>query len=186
MIIFGSIRTILLLCFVLLCAVAVHSQSESSVEPASSPEITREDDHLPFMRQDRPAEQDAEPSSGMLMVRSLGALLLVVGLIFFGAWGARKLGFVSDRSSSTDTSSLSVVSTVNLGNGRSLSTVNFEGRTLLIGSTANSVTLIVEGGSGANVTTIPRSVAEMLEDESGSFAQEFDSAAARMDEVTAI
>jgi hypothetical protein len=132
-----------------------HVQAQTSEQPAPA-EITREDDHLPFMRQENAVAAEDEPSSATLAAKSLGALMLVVGLIFFGAWGARKLGFGNARPETVDAVELSVVNTLPLGGGRSLIAVNT-----------------------AEPAVKPRSVAEMLEEESGSFRKELETAEAR-------
>lgn len=169
--------------FILLAVLAplctANGQAASPRPPAPA-EVTREDDRLPFMRQEQSASVEDEPSSAMLMAKSLGALMLIVGLIFCAAWGARKLGFGNAKPESADAVELSVVNTLTLGGGRSLVAVNFEGRTLLVGSTANAFTLIAEKQNSVDQISKPRSVAEMLEEEGVSFRREFEAAQERM------
>lgn len=180
--IFNAALAALAILLLFAAASARNGQSEAQQRPA---EITREDDRLPFMQQENTPAVEDEPSSAMLMAKSLGALMLIVGLIFFGAWGARKLGFGNAKPETADAVELSVVNTLSLGAGRSLVAVNFEGRTLLVGSTANAFTLIAEKHNSAEHISKPRSVAEMLEEEGVSFRREFEAAQERMpsDEV---
>ena len=124
---------------------------------------------------DRDAESvaSAEPGSATLILKSIGAMVLVLALIFFGAWGARKLGFGNARSvAGSDPIDLKILATVGTGGGRTIAAVSFAGRVLLVGSTANSFTLLAEESREvANTETRPRSVAELLLDEA-SFEDE--------------
>ena len=125
------------------------------------------------------------------MLKTLGTLLFVVGLIFFGAWGAKKLGFGNAKTNVAEDAQLTILSSVNLGNGRTISTVRFGDRVLVVGSTPQSFTLLAEEeASGAAAAKISfensRSVAEMLAEEAeeenlfsgenDSFAREFERA----------
>jgi flagellar biogenesis protein FliO len=184
-------KIILRILFVFIAGLAAFAYSPAQSPEASSAtppaEVTKEDDHLPFMRQDPTAQPEDEPSSASLMAKSLGALMLVVGLIFFGAWGAKKLGFGNTKPEAADAVDLYVVNTLSLGSGRSLVAVNFEGRTLLVGSTPNAFTLIAEKQNSADASFGPRSVAEMLREEGDSFRRELEAAEMdpRENEVTA-
>jgi flagellar biogenesis protein FliO len=115
----------------------------------------------------------------MLLIKSLGAMVLVLGLIFFGAWGARKLGFGSVRSTTgEDPIDLKILSTVAVGSGRTIAAVSFAGRVFLVGSTPNSFTLLAEEDKNLPDSQFrPRSVAEMLRDES-TFGEEMERALA--------
>lgn len=146
-------------------------------EPAAQTEIMGEDDRLPFMQNQNARETD-ETSSGGLLLKTLGAMFLIVGLIFGGAWGARKLGFgnLSLKNSSEETN-LSVLQTVSLGNGQTLSTVRFGEKILLVGATAQAVTLLAEEENVPANSLLPtRSVAELLDEETFAFEKEFEKA----------
>ena len=105
-------------------------------------------------------------------------MLLIGGLIFFGAWGAKKLGFGNSNSNGLPGDlDLAILSSVSLGNGRTISTVRFGERVLVVGSTPQSFTLLAEDVSGEKVSQrTSRSVAEMLAEENDSFGDEFERA----------
>lgn len=128
---------------------------------------------LPFMQAET-SEDAGQPNNGGLFVRTLGAMVLIVGLIFFGAWGLKKLGFGMITTADADGSpDLTVLSSVTLGGGRTISTVRFGERLLLVGSTAQSITLLAnESGLKATLLTEPRSVADLLADSERSFDDE--------------
>ena len=133
-----------------------------------------EDEAIPFMREQEKEAQASGVTTGGLLVKTLGAMLLIVGLIFFGAWGLKKVGFNPlKKQADADVPDLSVLSSVSLGTNRTLSVVKFGERVLLVGSTAQSFTLLADKGemtadeeefSSSN----PRSVGEMLAEESAS------------------
>ncbi len=124
--------------------------------------------------------ESQEPGSGGLLLKTLGAMLLIVGLIFFGAWGAKKLGFGGIRSSVND-GDLAILSSVSLGNGRTILTVRFGERVLVVGSTPQSFTLLAEdAGNDKDLLQNSRSVAEMLAEETGSFDDTFEQAQNRL------
>ena len=141
---------------------------------AQSPEITRPDDRLPFMQTEQTATAP-EPSNAGLMLKSFGALLLIVGLIFFGAWGLKKFGFGKfGTNESADAPTLAVISTLSVGTNCNLSIVQFGQRTLLVGSTPQSFTLLADETNEADFSpTNSRSVGEMLAEEK-SFANELE------------
>jgi hypothetical protein len=85
----------LLILPVILLALCPGHLAQEPQNPSPAPqnnEIMGEDDRLPFM-QNQESRAMSEPSSGGLLLKTLGALLLIGGLIFGGAWGAKKLGF---------------------------------------------------------------------------------------------
>jgi flagellar biogenesis protein FliO len=154
--------------------------AESAPAAQTSAETMGDDDRLPFMHQED-GEHAAVPSSsesvstGGIILKTFGAMLIIVGLIFFGAWGLKKFGYGPKSSKESDAPELSVISSITVGSGRTISTVKFGSRVLLVGSTAQSFTLLADGADdepfpfvGANA---PRSVTEMLEAEM-SFDQE--------------
>ena len=154
---------------------ATQNQVQNQTEQRQSAETFGENDRLPFMQTtDSPANN--EPSSGGLLIKTLGAMFLIVGLIFFGAWGLKKLGFGNFKTAAAeDAPDLTILTSISLGSGRTISTVRFGDRTLLVGSTAQSFTLLAEDAENEflSETDKPRSVAEMLAAESEiSFADE--------------
>lgn len=142
-------------------------------EPA--PQVMSEDDRLPFMQsEDNPAPQ--EPSSSGLIVKSIGALLLVISLLFLGTWTLKKLGVGGKNGKDIEALSLKVLSTLSMGSGRTISTIRFGERVLLVGATPQNFTLLGEEllVSDEVFAGNPRSVAELLDDEVPSFDDEFE------------
>ena len=191
----------ILLALLIFAAVAADSGAQTeSPAPAPAAEqpmapVMAEDDRLPFMQAEQKTEMQ-EPGSGGLILRTLASMVLIVGLIFLAAWGLKKYGFAGLRPDQNDrTPDLSIVSTVNLGNNRSISTIRFGDRLLLVGSTAQSFTLLAEdfeaskSSDAAPAARIPRSVAEMLASgepdfaEKNNFGEEFERARFRLDHL---
>lgn len=131
-------------------------------------------ERLPFMQnENNSGAANSEPGSGGLIVRTLGAMVLIVGVIFFGAWGLKKLGFGNLKTDSAeDVPDLAILSSVSLGGGRTISTVRFGEKILLVGSTAQSFTLLADGDTDNEIASLnqPRSVAQMLAEENDSFS----------------
>jgi flagellar biogenesis protein FliO len=75
------------------------------------------------------------------------------------------------------------LTSVSLGNGRTISTVRFGERILLVGSTAQNFTLLAEEALKPAETSLlqTRSVAELLDEEVADFDAEFERAEARLD-----
>lgn len=170
-------RTLLILLLLIPSFAAICAAQTPTPEPTAQTEIMGEDDRLPFMQNQNARETD-ETSSGGLLLKTLGAMLLIVGLIFGGAWGARKLGFGNSAGkNASDEMNLSVLQSVSLGGGQTLSTVRFGGKILLVGSTAQAVTLLAEEENTAANSLLPtRSVAELLDEETFVFEKEFEKA----------
>jgi flagellar biogenesis protein FliO len=171
-----------LLIFLSLAPVCLAQSAENTTANTQTTEAQGDDENLSFMHTaDNPQTQ--EPSSGGLLLKTLGAMLLIVGLIFFGAWGAKKLGFGGTRSSgSPDEMGLAVLSSVSMGSGRTISTVRFGERILLVGSTTQAFTLLAEEQTGKELSIHnSRSVAEMLAEEGPSFNDEFEQAQNRIE-----
>ncbi len=165
-----------LLLIVMFGAVCFSQAEDGNTQSTQGAEVIGENDHLPFMQADPVAPESQEPSSGGLLLKTMGAMLLVVGLIFFGAWGAKKLGFGGSKSSSSpDDPELTVLSTVSMGSGRTIATLQFGDRILLVGSTNDSFTLLAEDVK-AETPARSRSVAELLAEENESFDSAFQNA----------
>lgn len=170
------------------------ASTPAATDAAQQPARAEESDRLPFMAQESGADAGPAPSVGGLAVRALGALLLIVGLIFAAGFGMKKLG-TGRMAAAGSREHLSVLSTVALGDRRSLSVVSFNGRTLLVGSTPHSFTLLASesfedpgdaalsdpSDSDAAEQPTRRSVAEMLrgDDDGHDFEEEFASAIRR-------
>lgn len=162
------------------------SNEQSNSPVAAAPPAMSEDDHLTFMQDERQTGAAESNTSGMLL-RTLGAMLLIVGLIFFGAWGVKKFGanfglFQASNVVKPDAPDLTVLNSVSLGAGRSLVVVRFGERNLLVGSTAQSFTLLADDETNIEQTGVrrSRSVADLLAEENNSFADELDSADERL------
>jgi flagellar biosynthetic protein FliO len=145
--------------------------STSSASPAASQPVANDraaqtsadDDRLEFMiHDDRNASAD-QPSSIGMMARALGALLLVIGLLVASAWCLRRLKGTPLGGARED-AQLAVLTTVSIGDKRSLTVVRFGQRTLLLGSTQQSVTLLAADDDDdlLPVESSARSVAEVL------------------------
>lgn len=136
------------------------AQAESSTN-SSNPS---NGDHIPFLKSDETAA-DA-PGAGGLLLRTFGALLLIVGLIVGSAWGLKRFAGNRFAGKSDDGPSLAVLSTVSLGDRRSLSVVRFGDKTLLLGSTQQSISLLCTEQPQSEAAAPSRSVAELLNENS--------------------
>ena len=176
--------TLLLLFLLLLIAAHATRAQAQTAQPgvantnaAPTPERPpfEEGDPLPFTQQEARAERESGPSAAGLFARTLGALLIVVGLVVAAGWGVKRFGGARFGAPQADAPALAVVASVALGERRSLAVVRFGGRDLLVGATAQSVTLLasekVQGGETA--APAARSVADMLKaDEAEPFEAE--------------
>ena len=178
---------LLALMLLMVAASPVWSQKQQP-SPSATPEVKTEQpavapvtqaspvdessDRLPFMAESSREEQQAAPSTGGLMLRTLGALLLIVGLIVAAAWGMKRFGGARFGKAVDDAPTLQVLNSVGLGDKRSIAVIRFGERTMLIGSTAQSITLLAEEQSPSFASALP-SVAEMLgETEAIAFADQ--------------
>ncbi len=109
----------------------------ASVPEAPPPE-------LPFKLNDRQQLATETPSASGMLLRTFGALLLIVGCIAAAGWGLRYFGFVKFGKPQGAANGLQVLDTVSLGDRRTLTLVKFGERTLLVGSTAQGLTLLAE------------------------------------------
>jgi len=140
------------------------SQSAAEAPPANANSAPMTDgEKIPFMQTEE-VHDTGTASTGSIIFKTFGAMLVVVGLLFFGAWGLKKFGFGGRRSAAAaDAPELSIVSSVTVGNGRTISSVKFGNRILLVGSTAQSFTLLADGADEDPFPVEnPRSVAELL------------------------
>lgn len=159
--------------------------AETQTPPAPTPagEIMGEDDRLEFM-QNKDSAESGEPTSGGLLLKTFGAMFLIIGLLFFGAWGAKKYGlFGSKTLASEDAPDLKIMSTVAVAGGQTISAVRFGERILLVGSTAQSFTLLAEDFGAPEENTFektPKSVSDLLAEENSSFGKEFSRAQSRL------
>lgn len=206
--ILGQIITLVAALFVIgaagafgVCLAQSPEAAENPVPAAAGPSPAAlpmgEDDDLPFMRSEEQSVAGAATNTGTLALRALGSMILIVGLIFCGAWGLKKYGPAGFRKAgpAADRPDLTVLATVSLGGGRSISTVRFGEKILLVGATAQAVTLLADAEVNdsndpapilAAENRSPRSVAEMLAEESAAFTPpadfgaEFERAAERL------
>jgi flagellar biosynthetic protein FliO len=151
--------------------------------PAETPAATAQpaDDRLPFMTSNERDSHEQPSSAAGLLLRTLGALLLIVGLIVAAAWGMKRFGGARFGTPQEDAPPLAVLNSLSLGERRSLTIVRFGDRTLLLGSTAHSVTLLAEAESD-DFPPRARSVADILnEDKPMAFANELFSATEQLD-----
>ncbi|HYE74505.1 MAG TPA: hypothetical protein VEF04_14295, partial [Blastocatellia bacterium] len=82
----------------------------NSVNTQSAPPASTDNDRLPFMIEER--QEAPAPSGAGLIMRTLGALMLIVGMIAAGAWALKKYGGSRFGSASPDAPALQVMSSV--------------------------------------------------------------------------
>jgi flagellar protein FliO/FliZ len=140
-------------------------------------------DRLPFMADSEKESHEPAPSATGLLLRTLGALLLIVGLIVAAAWGMKRFGGARFGAPKEDAPALAVLNSIALGERRSVAILRFGERTLLIGSTPQAVTLLAETVTEHSAPRM-QSVADMLGQTSlsESFADELTSAEIGLDE----
>lgn len=157
---------------------ASETQAQTKVLPApplaSVPEAPPQE--LPFKLNDRPELATETPSASGMLLRTFGALLLIVACIAAASWGLRYFGFAKFGKQQGETSGLKVLDTVPLGERRTLTLVRFGERTLLIGSTPQGLTLLAEQADEAepeNYRPTVRTVTDLLDvDAQPPFEQE--------------
>ncbi|MDX2029406.1 MAG: flagellar biosynthetic protein FliO [Blastocatellia bacterium] len=153
---------------------------------AAEPPARGAEERLPFMPRAREEAKGEAPGVGGLFLRTLGALIFIVGLIAAAAWGLRQMNGAGAGGSAGDAPEMAVLGTVSLGDRRSLSAVRFGERILLIGATAQSITLLASQRRRPAWSAPPmRSVAELLEeDEPPAFDEALARAGERLDRRT--
>lgn len=154
--------------------------------PQAAVEPLGEGDPIPFMRTE-PAAAPEEPSSAGLLVKTIASMAFIIGLIFLGAWGAKKLGYGTKAAGVADAAQLAVLTSVSLGNGRTVSAIQFADRILLVGSTPQSFTLLAEddGPGQTHGRLVPRSVGELLAEDNPAFGDKLTQAETRIDNILA-
>lgn len=158
------------------------SPADTSAPPANRPPPPlREDERLTFMTESNAPPAEA-PSAFGLLARTFGALLLITGLIVAAGYGLKKFGGPRFGQTQEGAPDLTLLSSLSLGEKRSLAVVRFGQRTLLVGSTPQTLTLLSEEDElpieERQLTTgSSRSVAELLRgDTPDSFRQELSKA----------
>ena len=159
----------LLLVVTLGCCLLTATAQPNSAQPnppSAQPKKQENYERLPFMTQTPETEIGAAPSAGGLLLRTTGALLLIVGLIVATAWGLRRLGGANLGNATDQAVELTLLGTLSLGEKRQLSAVRFGDRLLLIGSTAQAITLLAARDERPRSYIPPmRSVADLLAEE---------------------
>jgi flagellar biogenesis protein FliO len=157
---------ILLLCSSGLLTVTAQPNSTQPGPATTQPNAHENYERLPFMAQTPEIAAEAAPSAGGLLLRTTGALLLIVGLIVATAWGLRQLGGKNFGNADDPAVELTLLGTLSLGDRRQLSAVRFGDRLLLIGSTAQAITLLAAHDERPRSYVPPmRSVADLLAEE---------------------
>jgi len=138
--------------------------SKPSTPPATS--ATPDDDRLPFMFGPETNANAEQPSAVGMLARTFGALLLIIGLLIGSTWALRRIKG-SPFAASRDDARLVVLKTLSIGDRRTLTLVRFGERTLLLGSTQQSVTLLASDddealSSWSSAEPPFRSVADVL------------------------
>lgn len=163
--------------------------------------IMKEGDSLPFMQKKTLETPTQATTSTSLLTKTFGALFIVLGILFFGVWGLKKAGVIKSSNETLENSpELAILSSVSPQNGQTISIVQFGKQTLLVGSTANSFTLLANAGEiltnnnerlekiieetndNFDFENKPRSVSDLLaeEDESDVFKEELKKAQSRI------
>ena len=179
---FKLFPTILILLFALFGFISNSTAQETASQPnAQNVEIMGENDRLPFMQNDQTAA-NPEPTSGNMLFKTFGAMFLIVGLLFFGAWGVKKYGLFGVKTVvSEDAPDLKIMSSVSVASGQTVSAIRFGERVLLVGSTPQSFTLLADeyGEEERLIEQKPKSVSDFLAEENASFGKELDRAQSR-------
>jgi flagellar biogenesis protein FliO len=139
-------------------------------EVKSEPEAAQappKNERLPFKLNDRGEMASEAPSAGGMLLRTFGALLLIVGFIAAAGWSLRYFGIIQFGRQQSEVAGLKVLDTVPLGERRTLTLVKFGERTLLIGATPQGLTLLAERTDEAepdgNFMPTVRTVTDLLD-----------------------
>lgn len=160
------------------------TRSESAPEPKGPP--MGADDSIPFMN--KQAEAPAvQPGSMSIWLKTAGSVILILGLLFVGTWVVKKTGLAGMIATTSDQSpELKILASVSPKSGQTISVVRFGDRTLLVGSTAQSFTLLADNEDADfeaddqsqipfEYSGKPVTVSDMLAKE-GTFENEFQAA----------
>jgi flagellar biosynthetic protein FliO len=163
---------------------AVSATDKPSRADDTASTAVADQERLPFMADDRSTGSAEAPSAGGLLIRTVGALLLIVGLIVAAGWGLRRFGGAKFGAPGQDGPELAVLSSVALGERRSLAVVRFANRTLLIGTTGQSITLLADEAHQSPLSPpVARSVADLLrETEEDTFDEELSRASLKFED----
>jgi flagellar biosynthetic protein FliO len=166
-----------------ICRAQSNNGPAPKTAPAASPAAEAPNDFLTPRGEDRSPllagksgaklekEMDSTGTAGLLL-RTAGALLLILGSIAVIAWGLRRYGGGHFGSQPVEAPELAVLSSISIGERRTLTAVRFGDRLLLIGSTAQSITLLADEEIRPQKVVRGRSVAELLnERETPGFRQ---------------
>jgi flagellar biosynthetic protein FliO len=157
--------------------------AEKTVEPSGSPSASKDtDEHLSFMLENEKASHEEAPSAAGLLLRTFGALLIIVGLIVAAAWGMKRFGGARFGTSKAESPELAILNSIALGDRRSLAVVRFGERTLLLGSTQHGISLLAENGFANGRPPTLRSVADILDQDAENlgFGAELSIASAKL------
>ena len=117
------------------------SAKQDSAKQDSAKQEPSDDDRLPFMAHEESDRSATQPGSLGMLVRTVGALLLIIGVLIGSMWCLRRIKG-SAFGPSNEEAHLSVLKTISLGDRRALTVVRFGERMLLLGSTPQSLTLL--------------------------------------------
>jgi flagellar biosynthetic protein FliO len=140
------------------------AKQDSTIQ--DSPKEPSDDDRLPFMAHEESDRGASQPGSLGMLVRTVGALLLIIGILIGSMWCLRRIKG-STFGPSSEEAQLTVLKTISLGDRRALTVVRFGERMLLLGSTPQSLTLLASDEDETLMDTpaenfSARSVAEVL------------------------
>jgi flagellar biogenesis protein FliO len=143
---------------------------------AAATEAKPEAERLPFKLAERAEAMPPPPSLAGLLLRTLGALLFLVGLIAAAGWALRYFGILNFGKAQVEAAGLKVINTLPLGERRSLLMVKFGERTLLIGATPQGLSLLAEQHEEpmlpGNYETPVQTVTDLLAARSGTQFEE--------------
>lgn len=174
--------TILLVLFASCLMVGAQEPANQQQQSKQNAGVMTESDRLPFMQTDEISTTE-EPGTGGMMIKTFGSLFLIIGLLFFGAWGVKKYGLFGINLGATENSpELKVTSSVSIANGQMISVVRFGDRVLLVGSTPQSFTLLADEYSDSLQETNfePKSVSALLAEENKGFGTALNAAKERL------
>lgn len=142
------------------------SETIAEATENTTPNTSTKEEKLPFKLNDRKEVNVPPPSALGLVVRTIGALLLIVGMVFGAAWLLRRFDLLPFNNTKDEANGLKVVSTIRLGERRALSVVKFGEKMLLIGSSPEGLTLLSEQEDEiavpASQPNNPRTVTDLL------------------------